>query len=109
RVQPELAQVAGRFMLAMFGTIRAGAPAMVHSAPIAGDVSSAMRDADLQPRMVIQHAAEDQMTQRESGFQRISDQIVKVIFAHPLCMGEAERVNENEYSQFLCRRPERTK
>jgi hypothetical protein len=41
------------------------------------------------------------VSDRERRFERIADQVVEVILAHPAGVGEAERVDEDQHAQLL--------
>ena len=55
-----------------------GAPSMIHAPGIASQITGAVRREDLQIRMALEHAVEDEVMQCKSRLQRISDHVVEI-------------------------------
>ena len=70
-----------------------------------------MRGTDLQPGKAVERALEDQVRQRDRGFQRVADRVGQQAAAGEpparLQFARAERVHEDENAEFLALRPER--
>ena len=74
---------------------------MVDAARIGGKIAAAMRDDDLEPRIGVEHAAEDQMMHRHRGIERIADHVDEVVVAEAAPFGEAARMHEDEDAELL--------
>ena len=70
-----------------------------------------MRGADLEPREAVERSLEDQVRQRDRGFERVADRVgQQAVAGEPaarLQFAGAERVHEDQHAQFLALRPER--
>jgi hypothetical protein len=76
RVEIELLQVLGRLLLELDVGIAAGRTdqaGMVGAVGVGRQVAAAVRADDLEAREAVERALEDQMRQRNGGFQRIAD------------------------------------
>ena len=70
-----------------------------------------MRGADLEAREAVERALEDQVRQRDRGFERVADRVgQEAVAGEPaarLQFAGAERVHEDQHPELLALRPER--
>src|SRR5262249_56768715 len=66
----------------------------------------AVRRAELELRMTIERAAEDQMRQRERRLDRLADDVRQIVGLHTLTERAAERVHEHDRTERLGALPE---
>src|SRR5215470_14468888 len=62
---------------------------------------------DLEIRMALKHAIEDEIVQRDRGLQRIADDIVKIEAGKAPRLGETVRMDNHDRAEFLSLLPER--
>src|SRR5262249_21380352 len=87
--------------------------AMIHARRVGGQEAAAVGAADLQVRELVERALEDEMHQRERGFERIADDVAERARAlHTLRdasrLRGGLRMDEDERLQLLGLLPERT-
>ncbi len=101
-VEPDLAEIARRSAGDVLAAVFAGAPGVVHSAPIPRQISAAMCHAELETGVAVEHAFENQVTESDGRFNRVADDVVEIMFGQALPVGEAERVEEQQNAEFFC-------
>ncbi len=82
---------------------------VIRAATVARQIAAAVRGHDLQAGMPIEHTAENQMGQRDRGFERLADDVAQVIGIQALAERRSEGMDEDDGAQLLGRRPERRK
>src|SRR4051812_33574712 len=70
---------------------------MVHPAEIEGEVAAAVDDEDAQLRMPIEHAAEDEVTDRDRLLERLADRVDHEEWPEPPPVGEAEGMDHERH------------
>src|SRR6185437_12884063 len=80
---------------------------MVRAPTVTGQIPAPVRGHYLQPWMPVQHAAEDEMGQRNGRLQRLSDDVAEIVGTQALAQRRPKGVNENDRTEFFSRRPER--
>ena len=78
-VEIDLLEIAGRRLRQVGVAVRARAPGVIDAAGIGAEIAAAMHGEDLQLRMPLQHAVEDQVMQRHGGVEWIADDVVEVV------------------------------
>ena len=66
-----------------------------------------MHRENFQIGMAFEHAVEDQIMQRDGGFERIADHVVEIKPGQPFCVREAIGVNDDEGAKLFRLLPER--
>ncbi len=107
RVEPDSSQVVARSRYGACMRLRPNLVTMIGAAAVARQIAAAVRGHDLQARMAIEHAAKDEMRQRNRRLERLSDDVAEVVRAQPLAQRRAERMNEDDSAKLSSRRPER--
>src|SRR5689334_18293729 len=74
---------------------------VIEPAPIAGNVTAAMGDADFQFGKAFEIAVENQMADAQRGIQRMSDGVRKIMILHAADQAGAERVQEDHHAELL--------
>ena len=74
---------------------------------VAREIAAAVHGEDLQVRVALQHAVEDQVVQRNRRLQRIADDVVEVEARQALGVREAVGVDDDQRAQLLGLLPER--
>src|SRR4051812_32142542 len=87
--------------------IRARAPGMIDAARIGAEIAAAMHRENLQVRMALEHAVEDQVVQRDRGLERIADRVAEREAREPFAFGEAGWMEHDERVELLGLLPER--
>ena len=80
---------------------------MLKPAGLVRHEAAAMRQADFQSRVALQHAAEHQTRGRDRRIERKPDEVLHVIRAKPLTEDTAMRMDKQEGTQVFRCRPER--
>ena len=80
---------------------------MVDASGIARQIAAAMRDDQLQPRIIFEYAAENQMMDCHGRVERIADHIGEIMFVKPARFGEAVGMHEDDEPQLLASRKDR--
>ncbi len=80
---------------------------MIRAAAVARQTASAVCGDDFQAWMTIEHAAEDEVRQRNRRLQRLPDDVAEIVRAQSLAERRAERMDEHDGAELLRRRPER--
>src|SRR5262249_13205407 len=101
RVEIELLQIVTRRALNHLAAVGSCAMDMVVAAAIGRRITAAMRETYLQLRIVLEHAAEDHMTDSHGGIERIADDVDEIMLSETLAMGEAGGMHENENVELL--------
>ena len=78
RVEIDLLQVFGRRLGQLVGDVGARAPSVIDAARIAAEIAAAVHGEDLQVRVALQHAVEDQVVQRDRGIERVADHVGEI-------------------------------
>ena len=60
-----------------------------------------MRQHDLQLRVALHDAVEDQVARRHRGLERVADDVVEVVVHQPLALREADGVHEDDNVQLF--------
>ncbi len=76
---------------------------VIRSAAVARQIAAAVRGHDLQAGMAIQHAAEDEMGQRNRRLERLSDDVAEIVRAQALAERRAKWVDEHDRAELLGR------
>ncbi len=74
---------------------------VVHAAGIGRQEAAAMRDADLQLRMRVEHAPEDEVADGHGRIERIADHVAEIVLREPAAIGEAVGVQEDQDTEFF--------
>ena len=74
---------------------------MVHARPIVGKKTARVRQHDLEFRETLHHAIENQVTDGDRGFQRITDHVVEVMIDKAVAVGVSQRVHEDDDIELL--------
>ena len=80
---------------------------MIDAARIGAEITAAMHGENLEVRMPLEDAVEDQVVQRDRGVERIADHVVEVKARETLRLGETVRVDQHQRAEFLGFLPER--
>ena len=80
---------------------------MIDAARIGGEIAAAVHRENLQIRVALQHAVEDQVVQRDRGLERIADDVVEIEAGEPLGLGEAVGMDHHQRAELLGLLPER--
>src|SRR5689334_16664091 len=89
---------------ARFRTHREAVP---EASGLVGQKAAAMREADLQPGMALEHAAEHQARAGNRRLERKPDQVLEIIADEPLARGARMGMDEDEGAERGRRCPER--
>src|SRR6185437_10169161 len=95
-VEIELFEIARRLAFDDAAAIRTRAMRVIHARGIGGQEAAAMGHADLEPRIGIEHAAEDEMADRDRRVQGIADDVDEVMVAEAASLAEAVGMHEDE-------------
>ena len=113
-VEEELAvlEIRGRLLLGQRAdTVGEASDHRVRAVGVGRQEAAAMRGADLQPGKAVERALEDQVRQRDRGFERVADRVgQQAAAAQPaarLELARAQRVHEDQDAQLLALGPER--
>src|SRR5580700_7952651 len=71
-------------------------PAVYPAPGLVGGEAAAVRQADLEGRMALQHAAEHDARGRDRGVERIADQVGEVVGAQPVGARDLHRMDQHE-------------
>ena len=107
RVEIQPLQISRRHFLdagAGVGPRRGG---VVDAPGIGRQIAAAMRQHDLQPGIILQHPAEDQVMHRHRRVERVADHVREIVIAEAARLGEPVRMHEDEQPQLLDARPDR--
>ena len=80
---------------------------MIYASDIGRKISAAVRAKNLEIGIAIQHAVKDQPMQRDSGVERIADDIVEIVLVKSLPLRKPGRVKKDQRLQFLRPGPNR--
>src|SRR5260370_37781909 len=83
------------------------AACVMDSADVEGKISAAVSGADLEPRMAVEHAAENQFRQRDGRIRRIADYVGEIVGRDSRTEGASRRMNKNEGVELLDLAPNR--
>src|SRR6266851_5671936 len=72
------------------------APSVVEPADVEGKISAAVSAADLEPRMAVEHAAENQFRKRDRRVRGIADYVREIGGRDPRTEGASGRMHKNE-------------
>ena len=81
-------------------------PRRGRSARIGAEISAAMHGKQLQVRMALEYAIEDEIMKRKRRLERIADHIIEIERGETLAFGEAIRMNDDERPELLGLVPE---
>ncbi len=90
-------------------TVRACAPGVIDAARIGAEIAAAVHGKNLQVRMALEHAVEDEVVQRQRGLERVADDVVEIEAREALALREAVRMQQHERAELLRLLPERRK
>src|SRR5439155_3746500 len=107
RIEIDLPEIAGRRLRQGAMCIRARTPGMIDAARIGSEIAAAMDGEDLQVRMALEHAVEDQVVQCDRGLERIADRVAEGETLESLAFGEAGRMQHDKRIELLGFLPER--
>ena len=93
----------------MVVALRPHAVGVVHARRVVAHVAAAVRGDDLQPRVALQHAAEDDVRERDRGVERIADDVGEEVLRETPRLGESARVQEDDGPERLGPGPEPVK
>ena len=96
-VEIELAQIARGRVRNAATTVFPRAVCMIDSTGIRRQITASVGDADLELRVAVQHAVEDQMVNRNGGIQRITDHINKVVIRESLPIRKTVRMQKDQH------------
>ena len=95
-VEVHFRKVVGRRPLDHGAAVGPCAVAMVHARPVMGKVAAGVRQDDLELRVPLHYAIEDQVARRDRRLQRIADHVVEVMIEQTLALREADRMHEDD-------------
>src|SRR5262249_24659483 len=95
RVEPDAAQIFAGWMLTGW-RLGTDLPTMVEASRIKREISAAMRGAELEARMAVEHAAKNQMRQRKRRLSWIADYVGKTVLAQTRPQRTAHRMNQHK-------------
>ena len=67
-----------------------------------GEVAARVRQNDLELRVSLHHAVEDEVTCRDGRLHRIADHVVEVVIDQPFALRETDRMHEDHGVESLC-------
>src|SRR5580698_4685605 len=108
-VVEEAVEIRRRRMFHMHFRLRPHFPAVHPSPALVRNEAAAMRHDEIQLRMSLQHAAEDQAGAGDGGVERIADQVAEIIGAQPVGAGDIAGMDHHEGVELFGRRPQRLK
>src|SRR6185312_2023055 len=79
RIEVEPPQVMARWLRDMPPTVRPGPPGMVEPPPVSCCVSTAVRNAELEARELVENPLEDEVRDGDRGVDRVAEQVVEIV------------------------------
>src|ERR1700719_2803145 len=104
-VVEEAIQIRRRRMFDMHLRLRPHLPAMHPAAALVRDEAAAVRHDEIELRVPLQHAAEDQTGAGDGGVERIADQVAEIIGPQPVGAGDIAGMDHHEGIELFGRRP----
>src|SRR5579862_8809081 len=98
-----------RRMLHMHLRLRPHLPAVHPAAALVGNEAAAVRHDEIELRVPLQHAAENQAGAGDGGVEWIADQVAEIIGAQPVGAGDIAGMDHHEGVELFGRRPQRLK
>src|SRR5215469_3538942 len=92
----------------------AGRTTVIGAIDVGGEITAAMRSANLEPRIAVERSVENQMREEDGGFERIANHVVQpsvaceppVQFGNARGIPELDGMHENQHAQLLGFGPE---
>src|ERR1700730_6711698 len=101
RVEIELLQIARRLLRGGGAAVGACLVAVVAAPGISRQEAAAMGDADLEARIGVEHAAENEMAHRHGAVERVADDVDEIMVGEAAPFGEAVGMQEDEHPELL--------